>query len=68
MRHKQYFKMNHYVNGVNLLPSTGEFTYGTTARQGQRAHESLLAGINFYYSGVPSAKTDYSISIDQLQG
>jgi hypothetical protein len=25
-----------FVNGVNLLPATGEFTYGTTPRRGQR--------------------------------
>jgi GTA TIM-barrel-like domain/Conserved hypothetical protein 2217 (DUF2460) len=55
-----------YVNGVNLLPSTGEFTYGTTARQGQRIG-GPLAGINYYYNGSPSAETDYSVSIDQLQ-
>ncbi len=59
--------MAHYVNGVNLLPSTGEFTYGTAARKGQRAREPIPAGVNFYYNGDPSAKTDYSISIDQLQ-
>jgi GTA TIM-barrel-like domain len=55
-----------YVNGMNLLPSTGEFTYGTTARQGQRIG-GPLAGINYYYNGSPSAETDYSVSIDQLQ-
>ena len=59
--------MTLYVNGVNLLPATGEFTYGTAARQGQRAQDSFPAGINFYYSGEPSAKTDCSVSIDQLQ-
>jgi hypothetical protein len=55
-----------YVNGVNLLPSTGEFTYGTVARQGQRVTETELAGINYYYNNSPSAETDYSVSIDQL--
>jgi len=55
-----------FVNGVNLLPSTGEFTYATTARLGQRVTEAVLTGINFYFAGGPP-KTDYSYSIDQLQ-
>src|ERR1700724_1947943 len=55
-----------FVNGVNLLPSTGEFTYGTTARIGQRVTEAALTGVNFYFAGGPP-KTDYSYSIDQLQ-
>jgi hypothetical protein len=55
-----------YVNGVNLLPATGEFTYGTTARIGQRVSETALTGINFYFAGGPP-KTDYSYAIDQLQ-
>ena len=28
-----------YINGVNLLPSTGEFTYDTIAYLGQRVTE-----------------------------
>lgn len=58
-----------FVNGVNLLPSTGEFTYGTAARRGQRANESIMVGINTYLRGLPpgNTKTDYSYSIDQLQ-
>jgi GTA TIM-barrel-like domain len=55
-----------YVNGVNLLPATGEFTYGTAARIGQRVNDTAFTGINFYYAGGPP-KTDYSYSIDQLQ-
>ena len=55
-----------FVNGVNLLPATGEFTYGTTARIGQRVNEPALTGINFYFAGGPP-KTDYSYAIDQLQ-
>jgi hypothetical protein len=38
-----------FVNGVNLLPATGEFTYGTTPRQGTRdtSNPSLpFVGIN----------------------
>jgi len=55
-----------FVNGVNLLPATGEFSYATTARLGQRVTEAALTGVNFYFAGGPP-KTDYSYSIDQLQ-
>ena len=55
-----------FVNGVNLLPATGEFTYATTAHQGERVTEQAMSGINFYFAGAPP-KTDYSYSIDQLQ-
>ncbi|MGA7383673.1 MAG: glycoside hydrolase TIM-barrel-like domain-containing protein [Methylocella sp.] len=60
-----------FVNGVNLLPSTGEFTYGTTPRLGQRVSEFALVPINTYNDSAPFTgvfpKTDYSYSIDQLQ-
>ena len=61
-----------YVNGVNLLPATGEFAYATTAHQGARlAFPALpLVPINTYYvtyNGGTFPKTDYSYSIDQLQ-
>src|ERR1700730_397986 len=61
-----------FVNGVNLLPSTGEFTYATTAHQGARlAFPALpLVPINTYYdtfNGGAFPKTDYAYSIDQLQ-
>ncbi|MGH6846768.1 MAG: baseplate megatron protein TIM-barrel domain-containing protein [Methylocella sp.] len=55
-----------YVNGANLLPATGEFTYATTAHRGQRVTELSMSGIDFYFAGAPP-KTDYSYSIDQLQ-
>jgi hypothetical protein len=55
-----------FVNGVNLLPSIGEFTYATTAHQGQRVSEAALVPINIYQGETP-AKTDYSFAIDQLQ-
>ena len=59
-----------FINGVNLLPSTGEFTYGTTARQGCRALPTVtpggMTGVNYFYNGSPSAATDYSVSINQL--
>jgi hypothetical protein len=59
-----------FVNGVNLLPATGEFAYATTAHRGQRVTESLMSGIDTYYdtyNGGTFPKTDYSYSIDQLQ-
>ena len=60
-----------YINGVNLLPSTGEFTYDTIAYLGQRVTESTLSSINRYANGGPAAgtgsTTDYTISINNLQ-
>jgi hypothetical protein len=55
-----------FINGVNLLPATGEFTYAATARVGQRVSEPALIGINFYLAGSPP-KTDFTYAIDQLQ-
>jgi hypothetical protein len=63
--------MTSYICGVNLLPSTGEFTYDTIAYLGQRAAETSFVSINRYANGGPLAgtgdKTDYSIAIDNLQ-
>ncbi len=60
-----------YINGVNLLPSTGEFTYDTIPYLGQRVSESVLTSINRYANGGPSAGTgtvtDYTISLNNLQ-
>ena len=60
-----------YILGVNLLPSTGEFTYDTIAYLGQRVSETALTSINRYANGGPNAGTgtvtDYSIAIDDLQ-
>ncbi len=60
-----------YVLGVNLLPSTGEFTYDTIAYLGRRVTESALSSINRYANGGPlnatGTVTDYSISIGDLQ-
>jgi hypothetical protein len=61
-----------YVNGVNLLPGTGEFTYDTVAHLGIRpATESTLAPVNFHASGRSAEnyggeKTDFTISLDSL--
>ncbi|MGH6836533.1 MAG: baseplate megatron protein TIM-barrel domain-containing protein [Methylocella sp.] len=56
-----------YVNGVNLLPATGEFTYGTTPRIGQRVTEAAALPINTYFTPPVFPETDYAKSIDQLQ-
>ncbi len=63
--------MSGFVNGVNLLPSTGEFTYDTVPYLGQRTTETVLTSINRYANGGPLAGagdvTDYSIALDNLQ-
>lgn len=60
-----------YVNGVNLLPSTGEFTYDTIAYLGQRVTEAAASSINRYANGGPfnatGTTTDYTIALDTLQ-
>ena len=60
-----------YILGVNLLPSTGEFTYDTVAYLGQRVTETSLTSINRYANGGPLAgtgsTTDYTIALDNLQ-
>ena len=60
-----------YVIGVNLLPSTGEFTYDTIPYLGRRVTEPALTSINRYASGGPLAgagsTTDYTIAINNLQ-
>jgi len=56
-----------FINGVNLLPSTGEFAYDTIAYLGQRVTEPNALPINLYASGGAGAVTDYTIAIDQLQ-
>ena len=57
------------MNGVNLLPSTGEFTYDTIPYLGQRITETQLTSINRYATGGPLAATgtttDYTIALDQ---
>ncbi len=58
-----------FVNGVNLLPSTGEFTYGTTERQATR--DTANPAVPFVtinnYAAQGGHRTDYALSIDQLQ-
>ncbi|ACB96300.1 baseplate megatron protein TIM-barrel domain-containing protein [Beijerinckia indica] len=55
-----------YVNGVHLLPATGEFSYDTLPRFGQRIDEAGFSPLNLFHGGIPG-KTDFSTSIDQLQ-
>ena len=60
-----------YNSGVNLLPSTGEFTYDTVPYLGQRVTEGTLTSINRYANGGPLAgtgsTTDYTIALNNLQ-
>jgi uncharacterized protein (TIGR02217 family) len=60
-----------YINGVDLLPATGEFTYDTIAYLGRRVTETSLTSINRYANGGPDAgtgtTTDYTISLNRLQ-
>jgi len=62
-----------YINGVNLLPGTGEFTYDTVAHMGRRpATEPAAVPINVYDSGATAASyagdtTDFIRAIDNLQ-
>jgi len=56
-----------FIPGVNLLPGTGEFTYATIARRGQRAGEAAPSIVNAYASGDPSLDTDFEVALDQLQ-
>ncbi len=57
-----------YVNGVNLMPATGEFTYSPTAYQGARLAAGALqpmTGIN-NYSAAAGGGGDVVTSINQL--
>jgi uncharacterized protein (TIGR02217 family) len=60
-----------YINGVNLLPSSGEFSYDTIAYLGQRVTEAIETSINRYAAGGPlsatGATTDYTVALDNLQ-
>ncbi|HXW72390.1 MAG TPA: glycoside hydrolase TIM-barrel-like domain-containing protein [Methylocella sp.] len=62
-----YFQTLLKLNGVSLLPATGEFTYDSIPYQGQRVG-GALTGINTYADGGPpnSTTTDLEISISQL--
>ncbi len=55
-----------YVNGVNLLPATGEFTYDTVAYLGQRAEPPGAPLPINAYANQASHRTDMELSIDQL--
>lgn len=55
-----------YINGVNLLPSTGEASYDTIPYRGRRVTEIELSGINTYHA-PGGATTDFSYAIDQLE-
>jgi len=55
-----------YVNGVNLLPATGEWVYDSIPYRGKRsdAPSYVLQNLNFNPSGT---ETDCDVSLDQLQ-
>jgi uncharacterized protein (TIGR02217 family) len=63
--------MTGFINGVHLLPSTGEFTYDTVPYLGQRTTETVVSSINRYANGGPLAGTgtvtDYTLAINNLQ-
>lgn len=52
--------------GVNLLPATNEWVYDTLPHRAARLGESVMRPQN-RYAGVSGLRTDYSLSIDQLQ-
>ncbi len=59
-----------FVNGVHLLPATGEFAYDTISYSGCRNDETQFAPLNLFHDqflGANSGKTDFSYAIDQLQ-
>ena len=60
-----------YILGVNLLPSTGEFTYDTIAYLGQRVTEiepDLDQPLRQWRAaGGDGSTTDYMIALDNLQ-
>jgi uncharacterized protein (TIGR02217 family) len=55
-----------YLNGVNLLPATGEWTYDSVAYQGKRAGSAEFSQLNLNYAPA-GTKTDCDYSLDQLQ-
>ncbi len=55
-----------YIKGVNLLPSTGEWTYDVVPYQGRRVTEPAISAVNTYFAPGGS-KTDLDYAIDQLQ-
>jgi hypothetical protein len=58
--------MTGYINGVNMLPGTGEFTYDPNYYLGRRATESSFSPINGY-AVQPNYRTDVDLALDQLQ-
>lgn len=56
-----------FLKGVNLLPSTGEFTYDTIPWLGRRHGETTLKPLNLYGSNGAGTMTDYTLALDDLQ-
>jgi hypothetical protein len=55
-----------FVLGVNLLPSTGEWTYDVALYRGKRLEETDFEPLNAYFA-PGGTKADLDYSIDQLQ-
>ena len=54
-----------YINGVNLIPASGEFTYDTVAYSGAYQYAPFLP-VNTYHAPGGS-RTDLMYALDQLQ-
>jgi len=55
-----------FVLGVNLLPSTGEWTYDVALYRGKRPGEPGFAPLNAFFAPA-GAKADFDYAIDRLQ-
>ena len=54
------------VNGVNLLPASGEWVYDTVAHRTQQVTQAAPVVQNLNYA-LGGTRADYSFAIDQLQ-
>ena len=54
------------VNGVNLLPASGEWVYDTVPHRSQQITQAAPVVQNLYFASG-GIRTDYSFAIDQLQ-
>jgi uncharacterized protein (TIGR02217 family) len=61
-----------YINAINMIPASGEFTYDTAVWNGKLAGASAYVPINSYYNNSAgsltfSGATDVNVAIAQLQ-
>lgn len=54
-----------YINGVNLLPATGEWTLDVVPYRGRRVDEAQPQSVNTYFA-PGGTRTDFDFSIDRL--